>query len=173
MRIDLVLVRLGAIFIIVYALQNLANYLLFILGGEGNTAIAVFEFFLVFVIPVLISWALWRFPSTVVGSLYSGDGQPPGASDGSDRALLIGISLVGVYTLVFGIIDLAFFEAHRIAEFRLAGYADYFDFPILPQTVAGRFANIVQILLGVVLVFGRNGIASFLRQLRTPGAKTQ
>ncbi|MDJ0904963.1 MAG: hypothetical protein QNI96_02985 [Woeseiaceae bacterium] len=173
MRIDLVLVRLGAIFIIVYALQNLANYLLFILGGEGNTAIAIFEFCLVFAIPALISWVLWRFPSTVVGNLYSGDRGSSEGGDGTDRALLIGISLVGVYTLVFGIIDLAFFEAHRFAEFRLAGYADYFDFPILPQTFAGRVANLVQILLGLVLVFGRRGIASFLRQVRMPGAKPQ
>lgn len=172
MRIDLVLVKLGAIFIIVYALQNLANYMTFIMGGGEYMLIAVFEFFLIFVVPALISWALWRFPKSIVGSLYSGDDKVLEKSEDTGRTLLVGISLLGVYTLVFGIIDLVYFEAHRFAEYRLTDYADYFDYPILPQTVAGRITNIVQIVIGIVLIYGRNGIALFLRQLRTAGVKT-
>jgi hypothetical protein len=173
MRIDLVLVRLGAIFIIVYALQNLANYMTFIMGGGDYMLVAVFEFFLVFAVPALISWTLWRFPRSVVGSLYSGDEKAQENSEHSGRALLIGLSLLGVYTLVFGIIDLVYFEAHRFAEYRLTDYADYFDYPILPQTIAGRTTNIVQIVFGIALIYGRNGIATFLRQIRTAGVKTR
>jgi hypothetical protein len=171
-RIDLVLVKLGAIFIIVYALQNLANYMTFIMGGGEYMLTAVFEFFLIFAIPALISWALWRFPRSIVGSLYSGNDKALESSEDTGHILLVGISLLGVYTLVFGIIDLVFFEAHRFAEYRLSDYADYLDYPILPQTVAGRITNIVQIVVGIVLIYGRNGIATFLRQVRKAGVKT-
>jgi hypothetical protein len=171
-RIDLVLVKLGAIFIIVYALQNLAYYVSFIMGSEEYMLIAGFVFCLVFALPALIAWALWRFPATVVGLLYHGDDEGSKRSNDAGRALLIGISLIGVYTLAFGVIDLVYFEAHRFAEYRLAEDANFPDYPILPQTVAGRVTNIVQIVIGIALIYGRNGIATFLRQVRTAGVKT-
>ena len=172
MRIDLVFVKLGAVFILVYALQNLAYYMTFIMGSEEYVLVAVFVLFLVLALPALISWVLWRFPSTAVASLYRDDEKIPNDGDSSDRAFLIGVSLLGVYTLVFGVIDLAYFEAHRFAEYRLTDYAEYSDFPILPQTVAGRFTNIIQIVLGMVLIYGRHGIAAFLRRLRLAGVKS-
>ena len=171
MKTDLVVVRLGAIFIVVYALQNLAYHLSFIMGGKEYILIATFVFCLVFAFPALISWALWRFPATVVGSLYHEDNETSENNDDTSRALLTGISLIGVYTLTFGIIDLAYFEAHRFAEYKLAEDANFPDYPILPQTVAGRAANIVQIVIGIVLIYGRHGMASFLRRMRTAGIK--
>lgn len=171
MRIDLVLVKLGAIFIIVYALQNLAYYMSFIMGSDEYVLIAAFVFCLVFAFPGMISWTLWRFPATVVGSLYGGDEETSEVPEGTDRALLIGVTLLGVYTLAFGIIDLAYFEAHRFAEYRLSDYAEYSDYPILPQTVAGRISNIVQIVIGIVLTYGRHGIVSFLNRMRIAGVK--
>lgn len=170
-RIELVFVKLGAMFIIVYALQNLAYYVSFIMGSEEYMLIAGFVFCLVFALPALIAWALWRFPATLVGSLYRGDDEASKSSDDSGRTLLIGISLIGVYTLVFGVIDLVYFEAHRFAEYRLGEDANFPDYPILPQTIAGRVTNIVQIVIGMALIYGRKGIVTFLRNVRTSGTE--
>ena len=66
MKTDLVLVKLGAIFVVVYALQNLAYYASFVMGSREYMLIAGFVFCFVFALPGSIAWALWRF---------SGDGR--------------------------------------------------------------------------------------------------
>ena len=171
-RIDIVLVKLGAVFIVVYALQNLAYYISFLMGAEEYIQIAAVVFCLVFLLPAAFSWTLWKFPATITGALYD-KAESPGESDAASQStLLIGVTLIGLYTLVFGIIDLVYFEAHRYAELQLAKDANFPEYPILPQTVAGRMTNIVQVILGGILIYGRNGISVLLRQVRTAGIKT-
>lgn len=171
-RIDVVLVKLGAVFIVVYALQGLAYYISFMMGAEEYVSIAAVIFCLVFAIPAAISFVLWRFPATVTGALYDQFESPSDNGTLGQNALLIGVSLIGLYTLVFGVIDLVYFEAHRYAELQLAKDANFPEYPILPQTLAGRVTNIVQVILGGILIYGRNGISVFLRQVRTAGVKT-
>ena len=171
-RIDIVLVKLGAVFIVVYALQNLAYYISFLMGAEEYIQIAAVVFCLVFLLPAAFSWALWKFPATITGAFYN-KAESPEESDAESRStLVIGVTLIGLYTLVFGIIDLVYFEAHRYAELKLVMDANFPEYPILPQTVAGRVTNIVQVILGGILIYGRNGIGVLLRKVRTAGIKT-
>ena len=74
--------------------------------------------------------------------------------------------------MVFGVSDLAYYEAHRYAEYKLAQDADFNDYPIQPQTIAGRVTNIVQIIVGILLIYGRKAIAAYLRRVRTAGTRT-
>lgn len=171
-RTDIVLVKLGAVFIVVYALQNLAYYITFLMGAEEYIYVAAVVFCLVFVLPVVFSWALWKFPVTITGAFYDKSASPDDSNAQNQKALLIGIALIGLYTLVFGIIDLVYFEAHRYAELQLAKDANFPDYAILPQTVAGRLTNVLQVVLGGILIYGRNGISVFLRRIRTAGIKT-
>ena len=170
-KTDIALIKLGAVFIVVLALQNLAYYLSFIMGSAEYVRIAIVVFCLVFVLPVATAFLLWRFPNLISGSLYSRSEEGAGKSLDIDKVLLVGVSLIGLYTLVFGVIDLVYFEAHRYAELQLAKDANFPEYPVLPQTVAGRITNILQVILGVVLIYGRRGIALFLRQIRTAGVR--
>ena len=171
-RVDIVLVKLGAVFIVVYALQNLAYYISFLMGAEEYIYIAAVIFSLVFVLPAAFSWALWKFPATITGTLYEKAESPNDSEARNQKALFLGVTLIGLYTLVFGVIDLVYFEAHRFAELQLAKDANFPEYPILPQTVAGRMTNIVQVILGGILIYGRNGISVVLRQIRSGGIKT-
>ena len=171
-RTDIALVKLGAVFILVYSLQSLAYYVSFLMGSEEYVYIAAVVFCLVFVLPGAFSWVLWKFPATVTGLLYDKSESTNKTSVESQKILFIGVALIGLYTLVFGIIDLVYFEAHRYAELQLAKDANFPDYPILPETVAGRMTNIAQVILGGVLIYGRNGISVFLHQIRTVGVKT-
>ena len=170
-RSDVVLVKLGAVFIIVYALQNVAYYATYIFGGFDYIRISILVFVLVALVPWLIAIALWKFPQTVVGSLYSTDSNVQTSSSDSDKFLLLGVSLIGVYTLTFGIIDLAYFEALRYSGQELAAEAGFPDNPVPPETVAGRYTNILQIIFGVTLVAGRRTIANFLRRVCRAGTE--
>ena len=170
-RTDIAIVKLGAVFVIVLALQNLAYYVSFIMGSADYVRIAIVVFCLIFVLPALIAWVLWMFPNIVTGKLYRANPGEDEAARSGDEVLLIGVSLIGLYTLVLGVIDLIYFEAHRYAEIRLAMDENYPVYPLLPETVAGRIANIFQTILGAVLIYGRKGIAAFLYQVRTAGVK--
>ena len=85
-----------------------------------------------------------------------------------DDVMLVGVSLIGLYAFVFGIIDLLYFEAYRYAEIELLKSAEFSDHPASPQSFAGRVTNIAQILLGCVLVVGRKGIVELIRKARGP-----
>ena len=170
-KTDIALTKLGAVFIIVLALHNLAYYISFMMGSAEYVKIAIVVFCLIFVLPAAIAYVLWRFPNMVTGTLYSDREKETGQSNYTDMALLIGVSLIGLYTLVFGVIDLVYFEAHRYAELQLAKDASFPDYPVLPETVAGRVTNILQVILGIILIYGRKGIALFLHRIRTAGVK--
>lgn len=171
-RFDVVVVKLGAVFILVYSLQNLAYYLSFLMGSEEYIYIAAVVCCLIFLLPAAISWVLWKFPATVTGALYDKSASTDDNNVRAQVALLVGVTLIGLYTLVFGIIDLVYFEAHRYAEQQLAMDAGFPDHPLIPETVAGRITNIIQVILGSILIYGRNGISVFLHQVRSAGIKT-
>ncbi len=139
------------------------------MGSAEYIQIAIVVFCLVFVLPSAIALILWSFPSTVTGTLYSSDDDASDRVSNADNTLLIGVSLIGLYALVFGAVDLVYFEAHRYAELQLAKDASFPEYPIRPQTIAGRVANILQLVLGIVLIYGRRGIAMFLQRVRTAG----
>ena len=167
MRLDAVLVKLAAVFIAVWALRNLADYAYFFVGGD-SLAPFYFGVALILALPVFVAFVLWKFPNLVIGSFAPLNQETPGKAITADELLLIGVSLLGLYTLVFGIIDLLFFEAIRFGERAMARAADY-EIPLTPQTISGRITNVVQILFGVGLLAGRHGIASFIRRARTAG----
>ncbi len=109
---------------------------------------------------------LWRFPNTIASSLSTDESGDSAFHGSSEQVMLIGVALIGLYAFVFGIIDLAYFEAYRYAENQIAERADFSDYPTSPQSFAGRITNIVQILFGLGLILGRKRIVALIRQAR-------
>ena len=79
---------------------------------------------------------------------------------------VLGVSLIGLYALVFGVIDLLFVESLRFAERGFAESSNLPDYGASPQSIVGRVTNITQILIGLALILGRRRIAGFLRNVR-------
>jgi len=164
--IDIVLVKLGAVFIVVLSLQGLTSYASYFVAGEDALEITLIAFLFVFAIPFGISALLWFFPATIVGitplDVQERQDEPARATYG----ILVGVTLVGLYTLVFGIIDLFYYEAVRVAEASYLGIEGAGTYEPTPDTAAGRYTNILQVLLGISLLLGRNGIARALAKVR-------
>ena len=165
-RIDIVLVKLCAVFIVVFSLQGLTSYASYFVAGEDTLRITLIAFFFVFAIPFSIAALLWFFPATIVGieplDVQERRDEPARATYG----ILVGVTLVGLYTLVFGIIDLFHYEAVRVAEASYLGIEGTGTYEPTPDTAAGRYTNILQVLLGIILLLGRNGIARALAKVR-------
>jgi len=168
-RMDLVLVKMSAVIIVVLSLQSLTGYIGYLGTSDASWPYATAAFFLNFGIPLLIAGLLWFFPATIIGLKESAELQTEKDLQIGEAYLLIGITLLGLYAFVFGIVDLLYYESLRFAEKR------YLDAEIMgiyrasPETDAGRFTNLVQIVLGLLLLVGRRTIAHLLNRARTAG----
>lgn len=169
-RIDVALVKLVAVLIVVMSLRSFTDYM-FWFAETAPIPLLVGGLILHLLVPLAIAWTLWRFPNLIVSSLAPGQADTDGPINPPQDYLLIGVALIGLYALVFGVIDLAYFEGYRFAERELAELTDFPDRPVSPQVVAGRVANVVQIVFGAVLIAGRHVIARLIRGLRGAGLR--
>lgn len=157
-RIDVVLVKLCAIVIVVLTMQSLTGFVAFYVNTQEAYVIATVAFFLNFVMPMLIAVALWVFPATIIGPV-SGDGND--AASGPDWVLL-SVTLIGLYVLVFGVIDLGYYESFRVAEQEAFDPDHLGIYTPSPETIAGRITNIIQIVIGLILLAGKRRIAQLI-----------
>ena len=163
-RIDVVLVKLCAVIIVVITMQSLTGFVAFYVNTPEANFVAVSAFFLNFILPMLIAVALWFFPATIIGPT---SGERNDASTGPDWALL-SVTLIGLYVLVFGVIDLVYYESFRAAEQKAFDPDGLGIYEPSPDTIAGRITNIVQIVIGLGLLAGKRGIARFIKSAKAP-----
>ncbi len=167
-RIDVVLVKLCAVVIVVLSMQSLTGYVAYYVNTEEANFLAVSAFLLNFGLPLVFAGILWFFPATVIGDV-SGDTQP---IEGGVDIVVLAVTLVGLYTLVFGVIDLAYYESFRATQQEIMDPDGFGTYSPSAQTVAGRVTNIIQIVLGLSLLVGRRQIARLLSRVRTAGVST-
>ena len=161
-RIDIVLVKLCAVIIVILSMQNIVRFLAFYMNTPNAGFLATAAVVLTFVLPMLIAAALWFFPATIIGPVSAS------ADDDSTEPdwVVISVTLIALYVLIFGIIDLVFYESFRIAE------REYLDpdgrgiYTPSPESVAGRITNMLQIAIGLLLLAGKRGIARLIRAAR-------
>lgn len=165
-RVEVVLVKLCAAVIVVLTLQSLTYYAAYFMAGEQALGITLLAFFLVFAIPIGMAAILWYFPATVVGTSLGGSEFNESELASSRSAIFIGVTLVGLYTFVFGLIDLFYYEAVRLGEVAYFGSGDYGSYQPTPDTMAGRYTNILQVALGVLILLGRRGLSELLSRVR-------
>jgi hypothetical protein len=163
-RIDVVLVKLCAVIIVVMTMQSLTGFVAFYVNTPEANFVATTAFFLNFVLPMLIAVALWVFPATIIGSV-SNDSNA--AESGPDWALL-SVTLIGLYVLVFGVIDLGYYESFRAAEQEAFDPDRLGIYSPSPETIAGRITNIIQIVIGLILLAGKRRIANLIKPGKAP-----
>lgn len=83
--------------------------------------------------------------------------------------MVIAVTLIGLYVLIFGIIDLVYYESVRIAQRELVDPDRLGYYSPSPDVVAGRITNIVQIAIGFLLLAGKRGIARLITVARGRG----
>ena len=164
MRTDVVLVKIGAALIVVTALGNFQTYLSLILGKPWWVPTALIALLFAVVLPVIIAFAFWKFPNTVVGSLAGGIERKNTHGTSSNEILLIGVSLIGLFTLVFGLVDLVHTETMRVTFVRHLRMMNMPETTVSPDADAQRYAGLARITLGLVLIAGRHKIAGMLHR---------
>ena len=157
--VGIVLVRLFSIYLVVTAIQSLSYTLpaLFNFGTGSLSNISALSLLgsvtlwlgiSTIAIPALCAWWLWRNAERVLPEGATTDQASSNASD----MMLVGVSLLGLYLLVWGIINFMRIEA---------GMAMNESFP-KDSALLQRIPYIAQILFAIPMLLGRHRITELL-----------
>ena len=159
-NVGVVLVRLFSVYLAVTALQSLFFYLpsYFQSMMSFSDSILAIEFWLsaiAVLIPAICAYWIWRNAKIFVPEQSDADA----FSIAPTQLMLIGVSLLGLYFLVLGVVTLARVEASLAAieqvdsATRMAQRAPYF----------------VQILVAIPMLLGRKQLAELLLKIKYAG----
>jgi hypothetical protein len=89
--------------------------------------------------------------------------------DFQNSFLMIGITLLGLYVFVYGVVDLFHVEALQMARSNMATVMNLPNEVTDSQAIASRVTYAAQIVLGLCLILGRNGLARLLLKAKYGG----
>jgi len=167
MTVSFVLVRLAAAFLFVRGVQGLASYSYLLTADKQLAAFAIVTLLFSVVLPIGIAIILWMHPEKVTGAQVTTTKSDDPMS--AEAILMIGITLLGLYVFVYGVVDLFQTEAFQMLRSKVAANLDLPNEVVGRQAIADRVMYIVQIALGLALIFGRNGLSRLLMKARYGG----
>ncbi|MDJ0917944.1 MAG: hypothetical protein QNJ05_09280 [Woeseiaceae bacterium] len=161
--VGIVLVRLFSIYLVITALQSLSYTLpaLFNFGAGSVSAIAILGSVTLWLgistiaIPALCAWWLWRNAERVLPEGATGDLVNSNASD----MMLVGVSLLGLYLLTWGVINFVRIEA---------GMAMTERFP-KDSALLQRIPYIAQIIIAIPMLLSRHRLTELLVKAKYAG----
>lgn len=163
--IGVILVRLFCIYLAITAVQTLSYVLpaLFEFSVRGNVLrlLGSITFWLLLtnqLLPVICAVWLWRNADRVVPA----GGPDNNANVNADEIMVIGVSLLGLYLLIFGVISLA-----RV-ELAFSGL----EAPDARARMSQRIQYIVEIAISVPLLLGRKRLSELLVKAKFAGTGT-
>lgn len=162
-NIGVVLVRLFCIYLAIAAVQSLSYVVpsLVQYGYQGGdvqdllTSISLWLMITSVLLPAICAFWLWRNSDFVIPQ----DAVDDPSSATASEIMLIGVSLLGLYLLVWGLISLV-----RV-ELAFAGSAHV-------ETAAGmsqRFSHLAEIVIAVGLLLGRRRLSALLLRAKYAG----
>jgi hypothetical protein len=167
MTVSFVLVRLAAAFLFVRGIQGLTAYSYLLTGDSPAPSFAIVTLLFGVMLPIGIAIVLWLHPEKVTGAQIVSAKSEEALS--ASAILMIGITLLGLYVVVYGVVDLFYFEAMQYAQSRATDEMNLPNEAMSAQVVASRVTNFVKILLGVCLILGRNGLTRLFLKAKYGG----
>lgn len=167
MTVSFVLVRLAAAFLFVRGVQGLSSYSYLLTADKQFAAFAIVTLMFSVVLPIVIAIILWAHPEKVTGAQITTAKSEDAVNAGV--ILMIGITLLGLYVFVYGVVDLFQIEASQMLRSQVAANLGLPNEAVDRQAIADRIMYLVQIALGLALILGRNGLSRLLMKARYGG----
>jgi hypothetical protein len=167
MTVGFVLVRLAAAFLFVRGVQGLSSYSFLLTGDAPVQNFAVVTLVFGVLLPVAVAIILWLYPEKVTGAQVISAKSEEAVSAGA--ILMVGITLLGLYVFVYGVVDLFHVEALQMARSNKATVMNLPNEVTDSQAIASRVTYAAQIVLGLCLILGRNGLARLLLKAKYGG----
>ena len=138
------LARFGAIWIVMVAIHSFASSVVYMEGLSPTGYFIVLGGMII--VPLLIAFILWQAPAAFLGNDLDAT-LPDVSKAGLYGVAKIAVSLLALWVLVFGLIDLFYYEAEMWIVRKELGFGS----EATAEQLAGRFTNILQILIGIGL----------------------
>ena len=167
MTVSFVLVRLAAAFLFVRGVQGLSSYSYLLTADKQFAAFAIVTLLFSVVLPIVIAIILWTHPEKVTGAQITTAKSEDAVNAGV--SLMIGITLLGLYVFVYGVVDLFQIEASQMLRSQVAANLGLPNEAVDRQAIADRIMYMVQIALGLALILGRNGLSRLLMKAKYGG----
>ena len=156
--------RITGVLSFFYGMQQSVILMPFLTQGidfvDGTPLLGVVGYFLAIGVPMILGVILWSFPEKIARIIsplpLEGEASTPTKNDLGIMLLVI----LGIFLTAQALPDLFYYAVRiHIARNQRTMEVDAFD-------VAGLIAGLLQIVLGILLVFGNRAIASGLRKIR-------
>ena len=161
-------IRLFGIFLLVAIIRDSSAFIFTMMNfGEGNnTWILVSSIIIsIFVLGTLI---LIKFPLTIAGKIMpKSDSKEPIISFNKDELQYVGFTIIGMFLLVRALPDL-FYWASFVFQVNVVT-----DPPITitAENKSNMISTACEIIIGITVLFGANGLQNIIYKIRTLGAK--
>jgi len=160
-----ILCKLGAILLFIDASKTIGMLApSWVDAADALDAIFV-SFLLLLLVPVAVGLILWKKAEWICGAIPESFSLSLSESLTAKDILVVGIMLLGLYAAFFGVVSAIYTEGRiwpTFASETMGAKLNVYDF-------ASRISNFAQIILGVVLIVGRNGLANWMLQIRRAG----
>jgi len=162
-NIGVVLVRLFCVYLAITAVQSLSYVLpsFFQFGSRGGSvlqllfSVSMWLTFTAILLPGICAIWLWRNADYVVPSGMKDDRTVSSSKD----IMLIGVSLLGLYLLIWGVITLVRVEAGQAGIDNAESHA----------SMAQRAPYLAQIIISIPLLLGRRRLSELLLKAKYAG----
>jgi len=165
-RIDVVLVRLGAVAIVISAFYQLAGYGSYFIESGVSVPAQIGMVILTVLLPLGIASVLWKFPASVVRKVSPELQQEGRTLVEPEELMIVGIALLGLYTFVSGTLEVLHSESLAVWERSLVDFYQSDPYHSPPNQLARRLTSYAEVAFGIVLMFGRKGIARLILNAR-------
>ncbi len=157
-------VRLFAISLIIFILQNIATIITFYLDSDFVLENIEYYIGLIILSPLLVLW-LWFFPLKIASKISGFPAIDPEQLENIQYKKLLetGIILIGIYCLYFAIVDLFYW---MFFWFLLPSDYSYADKVLTFDQKANTITTVLELVFAVYLILGNKGIAKIIRKLR-------
>ncbi len=169
LTISFVLVRLVAVLLFVRALQGLSSVSSLLASVSATPTLILSTLTFGVALPIGIALTLWSHPEKLIGAQPSNAqaAEPISAS----QLLTVGISLLGLFALVYGIVDMFRIETAQFLLHRFAQNANLPNEAVSFAVIVSRATYAVQIIVGLALVLARNGLSDLLLRVKYAGTR--
>ena len=170
--VGIVICRVGAVLLFVQGVKSLQFVLPALLQFRGDFSPSIYFLLFTTVTPAVGGLALWFFAERICRvNIGSADVEIRSSLNAFDL-VGIGTLLIGLYAVFYGVTEALLSEATILTQ-----VAEYKDRPetlgeISAKHISMRVAYVSQIVLGTLLILGRQQIARLLMSARYPKPKS-
>lgn len=168
-QIGVVLCRVGAAVLTVQAISSLGYSLPGLFLNDHQFLPETLLFALMGAVPGLAAIGLWVFADRISAVPVQGANADTAATIDGPVVLRIGMTLLGIYFLVMGLIEAARIEA---VQFALRDMDGEHQSMLDARTLGDRIAYATQLLFGLVLIVGRDYLSALFVKARHAGVDT-